>query len=261
MKREKRAPRSGTKARGKGERRYERRIPIEQLMPRRTQREEAVELTVRGFYRGSVQMAADDGTAYICAKENTHGALYGDRVLAERIGRDRVIVVRVLVHAHESIVGVLREMDGRPVLVPMERRLPAAIDIVGALDGAQPGDIVRTDVQRWEDEGSMAVRVVERIGRFDQAKYALEALVRSMRLRESFPPETMEQAEGCRGADLADDPQREDLRGLLSFTIDGRDAKDFDDAVSLERMQDGWRLGVHIADVGHYVPQGSALDR
>ena len=261
MKREKRAPRSGTKARGKGERRYERRIPIEQLMPRRTQREEAVELTVRGFYRGSVQMAADDGTAYICAKENTHGALYGDRVLAERIGRDRVIVVRVLVHAHESIVGVLREMDGRPVLVPMERRLPAAIDIVGALDGAQPGDIVRTDVQRWEDEGSMAVRVVERIGRFDQAKYALEALVRSMRLRESFPPEAMEQAEGCRDADLADDPQREDLRGLLSFTIDGRDAKDFDDAVSLERTQDGWRLGVHIADVGHYVPQGSALDR
>ena len=249
-----------TRAR-KGERRYERRIPIEQLMPRRTQREEAVELTVRGFYRGSVQMAADDGTAYICAKENTHGALYGDRVLAERIGRDRVIVTRVLVHAHESIVGVLREQNGRPVLAPMERRLPAVIDIVGALDGAQPGDIVRTDVQRWEDEGSMAVRVVERIGRFDQAKYALEALVRSMRLRESFPPEAMEQAQACRGADLSDDPQREDLRGLLSFTIDGRDAKDFDDAVSLERTDGGWRLGVHIADVGHYVPQGSALDR
>ena len=133
----------------KGERRYERRIPIESLVPRRAQREETVELTVRGFYRGSVQMVADDGTAYICAKENTHGALYGYRVLAERIGRDRVIVERVLIHAHESIVGVLRERDGRLVLAPMERRLPAAIDVVGDAQGAQPGDIVRTDVQRW----------------------------------------------------------------------------------------------------------------
>lgn len=263
MKKQKQASRGPKRTRSrKDDRRFERRIPIEELVPRRTQREEAVELTVRGFYRGSVQMAADDGTAYICAKENTHGALYGDRVLAERIGRDRVIVARVLVHAHETIVGVLREREGQLVLAPMERRLPQAIDVVGPVEGAQPGDIVRTDVQRWEDEGSMAVRVIERIGSFDQAKYALEALVRSMRLRESFPPEAMEQAKACRGADLADDPQREDLRGLLSFTIDGRDAKDFDDAVSLEALPGGaWRLGVHIADVGHYVPQGSALDR
>ena len=125
MKKQKQASRGPTRTSSrKDDRRFERRIPIEELVPRRTQREEAVELTVRGFYRGSVQMAADDGTAYICAKENTHGALYGDRVLAERIGRDRVIVARVLVHAHETIVGVLREREGQLVLAPMERRLP-----------------------------------------------------------------------------------------------------------------------------------------
>lgn len=66
----------------------------------------------------------------------------------------------------------------------------------------------------------------------------------------------------ARPADLADDPTREDMRYLLSFTIDGRDAKDFDDSVSLEQLENGnVLLGVHIADVGHYVKPGTALDR
>lgn len=263
MKRDKHTGRGARISRAKGApRRYERRIPIGERLEQRAQRGETVELTVRGFSRGRVQMIADDGTAYLCAKDNTRGALDGDRVLAERIGRERVVVSRVLERAHASIVGVLRECEGRLVIAPLERRLPQAIAVVGPTEGAQIGDIVRTDVQQWEDEGGMAVRVVERIGSFDQARYALDALVRSMHLRESFPQEVLDQADTCRDADPADDPQREDLRGLLSFTIDGRDAKDFDDAVSLEPLPGGaCRLGVHIADVGHYVPQGSALDR
>lgn len=243
--------------------RYVRRIAVKEFIrPERVQREQAVELTVRGFYRGAVQMIADDGTAFACAKENVHGALYGDRVVAERMGRDRVIVQKILVHAHETIIGVLRVREGKPYIAPLERRLPPAIDVIGGMNGAEENDIVRTDVQRWEDEGSMAVRVRERIGSFAQAKYALTALVRSLHLREAFDEEAVAQANTCRPADLSDDPGREDLRALLSFTIDGRDAKDFDDAVSLEALDGGMvRLGVHIADVGHYVPQGTALDR
>ena len=84
----------------------------------------------------------------------------------------------------------------------------------------------------------------------------------SMRLRTDFPEDVLKEADTCRPADLADDPTREDLRHLLSFTIDGRDAKDFDDSVSLEQLENGHvRLGVHIADVGHYVRPGTALDR
>lgn len=84
----------------------------------------------------------------------------------------------------------------------------------------------------------------------------------SMRLRTDFPEDVLREADACRPADLADDPTREDMRHLLSFTIDGRDAKDFDDSVSLEQLENGnVLLGVHIADVGHYVKPGTALDR
>ncbi len=77
----------------------------------------------------------------------------------------------------------------------------------------------------------------------------------------AFDADVLAEADALRPADLADDPGREDLRGLLSFTIDGRDAKDFDDAVSLERLENGHlRLGVHIADVTHYVRPGDIVD-
>jgi len=221
---------------------------------------EQIALTVRGMVRGAVQMVAADGTTYLCAKERAKGALFGDEVLAERIGRERVAVRRVTRRAHEQIVGVLGMNKFDVYIVPLERHLPASIVVDGSLGDAQEGDIVRTQVTRWESE--LTVRIEERIGSFEHARDALEALVRSMHLREDFGEEALAQAELCREASLADDPQREDLRGLLSFTIDGADAKDFDDAVSIEPLPDGCvRLGVHIADVGHYVPQGSALDR
>src|SRR5262249_32012610 len=82
--------------------------------------------------------------------------------------------------------------------------------------------------------------------------------------KEDFEPATEREAESLdpepSGADKTADG-RVDLRGTILFTIDGADAKDFDDAVSLERRGDGWELGVHIADVAHYVRPGNALDK
>lgn len=236
--------------------------PARDMRVQRTQKEQTVQLTVRGMARGAIRMEAEDGTIYTCAKENARGALFGDTVLAERIGRDRVIVAKVLTHAHENIMGVLRVHDGVRVIQPLERRLPAEIAVADLHAEAEDGEIVRTHVTRWEDEGGLCVSVEERIGNFEQATYALDALVMSMRLRTDFPEDVLKEADTCRPADLADDPTREDLRHLLSFTIDGRDAKDFDDSVSLEQLENGHvRLGVHIADVGHYVRPGTALDR
>ena len=225
-----------------------------------TRQAPTIELTVRGLSRGLYQMTSEDGASYTCTKEQARGALFGDRVLAERIGHDRVAVRKILMHAHEMITGVLCMGKYDAYIIPMERHLPQSITVDGPFCGAAEGDIVRTQVTRWGE--GMTVRVVERIGSFDEARHALTGLVRAMGLREEFGEEALLQATACREAELSEDPQRTDLRGLLSFTIDGSDAKDFDDAVSIEPLEDGHvRLGVHIADVGHYVPQGTPLDQ
>ena len=261
-----------------GGKRYVRRIPIsgfasadKEKKPgkKAESREEAQKkprdllvLTVRGLYHGSVKMEAEDGSVYICSKDSARGTLWGDIVQAEKIGRERVIVRRVMQRAHEEIIGVLHEKRGVRYILPLERRLPQGITVRPGGEIAHDGDIVHTKVVRWEDEGGLLVRIDGVLGSFGEAKAALDALIVSLRLRTEFDRDVLKEADACRPADLLDDPHREDLRSLLSFTIDGSDAKDFDDAVSLERLDGGlMRLGVHIADVGHYVPQGSALDR
>ena len=252
-----------------GKARFVRRIPISGFAsparknkPEGKEQRETLRLTVRGLFHGAVKMEAEDGTAYACARENAHGTLWGDVVEAERIGRERVRVRRVLERAHEEIVGVLHEKQGVRYILPLERRLPQGIAVRPGGEEAHDGDVVHTKVVRWEDEGGLLVRIDGVLGSFGEARAALDALIVSQHLRTAFGEDVLREADACKPADLADDPTRTDLRGLLSFTIDGSDAKDFDDAVSLERLENGlWRLGVHIADVGHYVPQGSALDR
>ena len=252
-----------------GKARFVRRIPISGFAsPARKnklegkEQRETLRLTVRGLFHGAVKMEAEDGTAYACARENAHGTLWGDVVEAERIGRERVRVRKVLERAHEEIVGVLHEKQGVRYILPLERRLPQGIAVRPGGEEAHDGDVVHTKVVRWEDEGGLLVRIDGVLGSFGEARAALDALIVSQHLRTAFGEVVLREADACKPADLADDPTRTDLRGLLSFTIDGSDAKDFDDAVSLERLENGlWRLGVHIADVGHYVPQGSALDR
>ena len=219
-------------------------------------------LTVRGLRHGAVSMEAQDGTVYTASKDSARGTLWGDVVQAEVIGRERVRVVRVLNRAHQTIIGVLREKRGVRYIIPLERRLPQGIAVRPGSDHAKDGDIVTTRVVRWEDEGGLLVRIDGRIGSFSQTSCALNALIAASRLRTDFPAQALEQAKACAEARLEDDPDRTDMRDMLSFTIDGLDAKDFDDAVSLETLPHGAvRLGVHIADVGYYVPQGSALDR
>lgn len=252
-----------------GKARFVRRIPIsgfaspaKKNKPEGKEQRETLRLTVRGLFHGAVKMEAEDGTAYACARENAHGTLWGDVVEAERIGRERVRVRRVLERAHEEIVGVLHEKQGVRYILPLERRLPQGIAVRPGGEEAHDGDIVHTKVVRWEDEGGLLVRIDSVLGSFGEARAALDALIVSQHLRTAFDEDALREADACKPADLADDPTRTDLRDLLSFTIDGSDAKDFDDAVSLERLENGlWRLGVHIADVGHYVPQGLALDR
>lgn len=127
---------------------------------------------------------------------------------------------------------------------------------------AQPGDKVRFSVKQGRDGDWIAsVRTV--YGRADSAKICADAIVDSRGIPTRFADEALEEASRLKAAGMAPEElaQREDLRGWNIFTIDGRDAKDLDDAVSLEKVPGGgWLLGVHIADVSHYVRAETALD-
>ena len=219
-------------------------------------------MTVCGYSHGDVYLLDESGAQYLCDRSAARGALYGDAVLARAIGRERAVVDRVTARAHEEIVGLLKRHQDRLVILPLERRLPPMIPVDSVECDAERGDIVLARVVQWDDEGGLLVNAVSKVGSFKKAKHAIDGLIIAEHLPNRFEADALAQADACREADLRDDPCREDLRGVLSFTIDGEDAKDFDDAVSLERLDNGhFLLGVHIADVGHYVPQGSALDR
>jgi len=252
------------KAGGREEKaRYVRRISLDGFaVPPGYADETAVMMIVKGSARGELRLETSDGAAYLCSRDNAKGALFGDTVRAKVIGRERAIVLGIEKHAHEQIVGLLKRHQGRLVILPLERRLPEMIDVIDVSCEAERGDIVLTRVVSWPEDGGLMVEAIERVGSFKKAKHAIDGLILSEHLPVGFDDAALLQADECREADLRDDPQREDLRGLLSFTIDGRDAKDFDDAVSLEPLSGGHvRLGVHIADVGHYVPAQSPLDR
>ncbi len=218
------------------------------------------EATAQPRSGGFVPLLTDDGERLLCARARAKGALPGDRVSARRAGGEYATVERVLARAHERLCGVLEEGPRGLTLRPASRQLPRRVAIGGPLCGARPGDAVCARVVRWE--GGLLAQVEERLGDADDAQASLDALILTERLPQAFDEEALAQADACRAADLRDDPEREDLRALTLFTIDGADAKDFDDAVSVEPLEGGCaRLGVHIADVGHYVPQGTPLDR
>ncbi len=147
---------------------------------------------------------------------------------------------------------------------PVDRRLAIyEIELTGPLLGATEGDLVQMRIARYP-EGNKPIRVsVERpLGRADDIRAQLRGIACDRALPDTFPPEALAQAGAIPQSVSGEDTQgRTDLRSLTCFTIDGADAQDFDDAVSLECIDGGYRLGVHIADVSHYVRRGTPIDK
>ncbi|HIW74226.1 MAG TPA: ribonuclease R [Firmicutes bacterium] len=127
---------------------------------------------------------------------------------------------------------------------------------------AAVGDKVRFRVT-FDKQGDPVARIATSYGSADSARVCADAIIDAAGIPCAFEEETVRLAESLRDAGITprDLEEREDLREWTVFTIDGRDAKDLDDAVSLDPDGDGWRLGVHIADVSHYVREGTPLDR
>ena len=198
-------------------------------------------------------------------------AMHGDRVVVrvERIkegGRAEGRIIRILERANQWIVGRYdRDENGMGYVVPFDRRVLMDIFIPpGQEGGADPGLMVSVELTRWPTSTRGAIgRVAEVLGHIDAPGVDTEIIIRKWGIPDAHSDESV--AEAIRlGATVADRDirSRTDFRDVPTVTIDGEHARDFDDAITLDKLPNGnFRLGVHIADVSHYVQEGSALDR
>jgi ribonuclease R len=174
-------------------------------------------------------------------------------------------VVDIVKRARRNIVGTLRKGKYYYFVKPDEMKLLRDIYIPDELlDGAKPGQKVAVAIENWDDPShDPEGRIVKVLGFPDEAGVDVLSVAFSFDLPARFPA-AVEQATEHMQLEITPDlaRQRLDLRDWLTFTIDPEDAKDFDDAVSLRHLENGnYELGVHIADVSHYVKEGSAIDR
>jgi len=197
-------------------------------------------------------------------------AMDGDRVQAkvrpEKTGRLAGEIIKVVKRAHTTMVGVLRQIKNVWALFPEKGSAPPAV-VSGFAAGIKPqeGALAVLEVKRWPGEGASGASgiVTEILGEPGDIRARIDAILRARSINEVFPEEVMAQAAAF-GSRLepAAWKGREVLFDLPVCTIDGADAKDFDDAVSLEDLGGGLlRLGVHIADVANYVKPGTELDK
>lgn len=203
--------------------------------------------------------------------ENLHGALHNDRVLVRVVkeqkfvnGKDEGEVVRVLERANSRIVGVYEEDEGVGFVIPDDKRIGRDVYIPKSVNGgARDGDVVVVEVTKWIDhKNEMRGMVTEIVGRKNAPGTDMETVIRKYQLPEKFPQKVLDYAVNVAIIEPSAFSARVDLREEQIVTIDGADARDLDDAVSLSMNANGnFLLGVHIADVGHYVKVGSPLDR
>jgi ribonuclease R len=212
------------------------------------------------------------------AAENTGTAMHGDRVVA-RIARDEPYgrtkgrregrVIRILERAHDTIVGTLQHSRNFYYVVPDDPRLVHDVYVQLPPPAAVPktparGDKVVVRLESWESRHvNPEGEIVEVLGPASAPGVDMLSIVRKYHLPTEFPNNVLDQAD--RIPEKIDARQlggREDLRKKFIVTIDPDDARDFDDAIDVEKIDSGgWRLGVHIADVAAYVEPDSALDR
>ena len=221
--------------------------------------------------------------------ESAQRAMHGDRVVVriariEADGRADGEIVKVLKRAHLTVVGEFRigrrgqyvvPHDGRIqqwIEIPEGMEMPPAGPVIDRIGVAPPpvssvadlnGMIVDVEVVEFPEKGANPVgRVIEILGHPDDFGVDVETVIRKHHLPNRFPPEVVDQAEAVPNAIAERELEgRRDFRGMDVVTIDGETARDFDDAVWVDRLANGnYALHVHIADVSHYVRPGTPID-
>lgn len=228
---------------------------------------------------GFVERAEDKDNDIFIPERAVNGAAHGDEVLVKLVsprakgffrghqqsGRNNEgEVVRILKRTITQIVGVFRLVPGGGVVIPDDKRFTDQVFI--PLDknmGAVLNQKVVVKILAYPSRNTMAIgEVIEILGFVGEIGVDTLSIVRSYGLVEEFPESVLNEAEEVAKEPTEDDLyNRKDYRNDLTITIDGEDARDFDDAISLRKDGDKYELFVHIADVSHYVKQGGEIDK
>lgn len=239
--------------------------------PARSRRLPGLTGTVR-VYDARAEVETAEGV-YRLGSRSMREAMPGDRVYVSlhrgKGGARRAVVEHVIDRAVAAIVGVFEPAGPLGAVRPLDARIKQDFFVLPADDsprrlGVEPGDIVSARIVDYPSRTESGVVTLERrIGDANEPSLGIECVMARYGLVDGYPQAAVDEAASLavdvEGA-LAD-PLRRDIRDRFAITIDPVDARDFDDAISVARtVRGGWMLGVHIADVSHYVDWGSAID-
>ncbi len=212
----------------------------------------------------------EGGEPILIAERNSRHALNGDKVriafYAKRKGRGpEGEVVEILERAEGNFVGTLDINKNYAFLLNDDKNLANDIFIPkDKLKGAKNGDKVVVRITEWPEKARNPIgEVVDVLGKAGDNNTEMHAILAEFGLPYKYPEAVEKAAEYIQPGITAEEvARREDFRNVLTFTIDPKDAKDFDDALSLQRLNDNlWEVGVHIADVTHYVKERTLIDK
>ena len=238
---------------------------------RRVHRSNDMVGTFRRKRNGHNIFVPDDGgkDILVCERNSMH-AMDGDRVrvtmLARRYGHTREAqVTEIVERARDTFVGQLQVERNYAFLITESRALATDIFIPKTnLKGGKTGDKVLVKIVDWpQDSKSPIGKVIDILGKQGENNAEMHAILAEYGLPYKYPQQVERAAEqiepGITDEEVA---RREDMRDVLTVTIDPKDAKDFDDAISIRELgKKQWEVGVHIADVSHYVQEGDIIDR
>ena len=235
---------------------------------------------LKTFVTGKVDMTSD-GSAYIVSEDEfeediyvaprkLRNALHGDvvkvYVYAKNKGRKKDgEVVEILQRAKMDFTGIVNLSDRFAFFIPDDRKMLHDIFIpIDSLKGAKDKDKAIARIVDWPEDAKNPIgEITHVLGKQGENNAEMNAILADYGFPLAFPDEVEKQAEAIEEIILAEEiAKRRDFREVLTFTIDPADAKDFDDAISFKKLDNGnVEVGVHIADVSHYVKQGTALDK
>lgn len=213
----------------------------------------------------------DGGTPIFVSERNSMSALTGDRVRVSFMARrekhiKEAQVIEILERAKDTFVGRLQVEKTVAFLITQEALFVSDIIIPKEkLRGGKTGDKAVVRITQWPDGTHKTLKgeVIDVLGQQGENNAEMHAILAQYGLPYRYPKNVEDAAKKISGEVTQKDlDEREDFRNVFTCTIDPRDAKDFDDALSIRRLENGlWEVGVHIADVSHYVEEGSIIDK